>query len=158
MVVAMDKNSGIGKNNKMPWHFKEDMKFFRKLTWGHTVIMGRKTYESLPPTYRPLPGRKNIVLTSAKNYDVPKEVVVLNNVDKVLELCKDEECFVIGGAQTYKLFRPYTSKIYVTHIQNEYDVDTYFPFDVNMDFYCVSEDIIVENGIMLKFCLYERRK
>ncbi len=158
MVVAVDKNGGIGKDNKMPWHFKEDMKYFRNLTWGHTVIMGRKTYESLPESFRPLPGRKNVVLTSNSAFQVPDGVVVITKPQDIKSFCTGEECFVIGGAVTYKLFLPLADKLYVTHIEAEYDTDTVFPFEIEEYFECVSEKKIVENGVELRFCIYERKR
>ncbi len=156
MVVAVDKNGGIGKDGKMPWHFKEDMQYFRKLTWGHTVLMGRKTYESLPDAYRPLPGRKNIVLTSNANFPVSDGVAVITHPKDIETFCRDGECFVIGGAVTYRLFLPFARRLYVTHIEAEYDTDTVFPFDIEEYFRCVSEQKVVEKGVVLRFCVYER--
>jgi len=158
MILAVDKNNGLGKNNKLPWHFKEDMKYFRKITWGHTVIMGRKTYESLPSLYRPLPGRKNVVLTANDSYVADKEVKVIKSVEEIKDLCNDkEECFVIGGASVYKLLLPLAQKLYVTHINASYDVDTFLPFNIDDHFVCISEKKVIENGIELKFCIYSKK-
>ncbi len=159
IVVAMDKNGGIGKDNSMPWHFKKDMKYFKELTWGHPVIMGRKTFDSLPERFKPLPGRENIVITRKEDFGKGYEnLKSFNGVDKVLNYCRDKDCFVIGGAEVYKAFLPYADKLYITYIDAEYEVDTYFPtFDKN-DFVLVNEQRETENGVTLRFAVLERRK
>lgn len=124
MIAAVGRNLELGKNNDLIWHFKEDMKFFKNTTMGHTVIMGRKTFESLP---KALPGRKNIVLSLNPNYTADSAEVI-SSVEEAVELSKDSEIFVLGGGKVYELMLAYADKIYLTEIEDECkDADTYFP-------------------------------
>ena len=124
MIAAVGKNLELGKNNNLIWHFKEDMKFFKDTTMGHTVVMGRKTIESLP---KALPGRKNIVISSNAEYQAQGATVV-TSVDEALQIADNEEIFVIGGGKIYAEFLPYADKLYLTEIDAECaDADTYFP-------------------------------
>jgi dihydrofolate reductase len=125
IIVAMDKNNVIGKNNDLPWHLPNDLKYFKGVTQNKTVVMGRKCFESIG---RPLPNRKNIVL-SRKPF-IHDNVVWLPSVQDVLKLNGD--IFIIGGAQIYEQFLPYASKLYITKIEHEFDGDTFFP-RVNLD-------------------------
>ena len=128
MIVATDKNGVIGKNNSIPWGIiAEDMRRFRKLTVGNTVIMGRKTYESIEHA---LPRRENVVLSRNPSFHAPNcrvESSVLNLVNN--NYYNSRESFIIGGQEIYKLFLPYTSKIYMTIINDEYEGDTFFPIN-----------------------------
>ena len=124
MIAAVGKNLELGKNNNLIWHFKEDMKFFKDTTMGHTVVMGRKTFESLP---KALPGRKNIVISSNAQYQAQGATVV-TSVEEALQIADNEEVFVIGGGKIYAEFLPYADKLYLTEIDAECaDADTYFP-------------------------------
>lgn len=124
MIAAVGKNLELGKNNNLIWHFKEDMKFFKDTTMGHTVVMGRKTFESLP---KALPGRKNIVISSNAEYQAQGATVV-TSVEEALQIADNEEVFIIGGGKIYAEFLPYADKLYLTEIDAEYeDADTYFP-------------------------------
>lgn len=124
MIAAVGKNLELGKNNDLIWHFKEDMKFFKDTTMGHTVVMGRKTFESLP---KALPGRKNIVISSNAEYQA-KGATVVTSVEEALQIADNEELFVIGGGKIYAEFLPYADKLYLTEIDAECaDADTYFP-------------------------------
>lgn len=124
MIAAVGKNLELGKNNDLIWHFKEDMKFFKDTTMGHTVVMGRKTFESLP---KALPGRKNIVISSNAEYQAQGATVV-TSVEEAIQIAANEEIFVIGGGKIYAEFLPYADKLYLTEIDAECeDADTYFP-------------------------------
>lgn len=124
MIAAVGKNLELGKNNNLIWHFKEDMKFFKDTTMGHTIVMGRKTFESLP---KALPGRKNIVISSNAQYQAQGATVV-TSVEEALQIADNEEIFVIGGGKIYAEFLPYADKLYLTEINAECDdADTYFP-------------------------------
>lgn len=124
MIAAVGKNLELGKNNNLIWHFKEDMKFFKDTTIGHTVVMGRKTFESLP---KALPGRKNIVISSNAEYQAQGATVV-TSVEEAIQIADNEEIFVIGGGKIYAEFLPYADKLYLTEIDAECaDADTYFP-------------------------------
>ena len=121
-IFAMSNNGVIGKDGGLPWHLPDDFAFFKKTTLGHPIIMGRKTFESLG---RPLPGRTNIVIT--KNPDYKAEgCTVFHTVDEVLEFVKDQDAFVIGGAEIYKQFDAKTEKLFVTLVDAEVEGDTYY--------------------------------
>ena len=126
IIVAKSKNNIIGKNNSLLWHIPDDFKRFRKLTENHTIIMGRKTFESLGKV---LPNRKHVVLTHNLDFEYDDEnVEIINSIhdlDKYIN--SNEECFVIGGGLIYNLLMPYTQKLYITEIDHEFDGDTIFP-------------------------------
>ncbi|MCK9198525.1 MAG: dihydrofolate reductase [Bacilli bacterium] len=127
IIVALGKNRLIGKNNSLPWDIKSDLSHFKKTTLNHPVIMGEKTYESLG---RPLPNRENIVLTLIQDYDPHSDKVkVCHDFNAIVSKYEknEEVLFVIGGAQIYKLFLPYTSELVVSHIKGDYDGNIYFP-------------------------------
>jgi dihydrofolate reductase len=129
-IVAMDKNRVIGNKNRLPWHLPADLQYFKRVTMGHPVIMGRKTYESIG---RPLPGRENIILTRDENYTVDG-CTVLHSVSDIKELEKqnNDELFVIGGAEIFKETFTIANRLYITMIEEEFEGDTYFPnFDKN---------------------------
>lgn len=128
MIAAVDKNWGIGKNNELLVSIPSDMKFFRTVTAGKVVVMGRKTLESFPGG-RPLKGRTNIVLTKKADYSV-EGAVVCHSVEEVLENVKEfapEDVFCIGGGSIYREFLPYTDLVHITKIDQAYDADTWFP-------------------------------
>lgn len=136
IVVAVDLNSGIGKDNKLLWHLPNDMLHFKTLTENHTVVMGRKTYESIG---RPLPNRTNVVLTRDVEYlrdNEPEDVYVYNSffylMDDIEMNGTDEEIFIIGGEEIYKLFLPHADKVYMTMVFETFDADTFFP-DLGLD-------------------------
>jgi dihydrofolate reductase len=122
-LLAMDQNRTIGKNNDLPWRLPADLAYFRKVTMGHTIVMGRKTYESIG---RPLPGRENVVVT--KNTDFQAEgCFVVHSVEEAKQhFQKDDEVFVIGGAQLFEKFFPYADRLYITLIEEQFEGDTYF--------------------------------
>lgn len=126
IVVAKAKNNIIGKDNKMIWNLPEDLKHFKKLTTDHTIIMGRKTFESLGGL---LPNRKHIVFTQNPDFKVKDEnVEVVHSLLQIQELIEgQEEAFVIGGAMIYNFLMPYVKKMYVTEIEQEFEGDAFFP-------------------------------
>jgi dihydrofolate reductase len=126
-IVAVDSNWGIGFNGNLLYRIKEDMSRFKARTKNHIVVMGRKTFESLPDQ-KPLKNRINIILTRQDiTYDYDN-VIVMHSVEEVLNYCKDKEAYCIGGAEIYNLFLPYLDKVYLTKIkQKTLNVDTYFP-------------------------------
>ncbi|MDN5287033.1 MAG: dihydrofolate reductase [Mucilaginibacter sp.] len=123
IIVAIAKNHAIGKDNKLLWYLPNDLKHFKDVTSGHTVIMGRKTYESVG---RPLPKRRNIVIT---RQDISIEgCEAVPSIDEALERCEnEEEVFIVGGAEIYRQAVPLTDRIYLTIIDHEFDGDTFFP-------------------------------
>ena len=131
IIVAIAKNNVIGKDNKLIWHLPEDLKRFKRLTTGHNIIMGRKTFESLG---RVLPNRKHIVICNDAQLNINDEnVVILDDVKKLKSyINSEEENFVIGGASIYKLLLPEAGKLYITRINQEFEGDVYFP-EINED-------------------------
>ncbi|MFJ7725647.1 dihydrofolate reductase [Neobacillus sp. NPDC097160] len=129
-IVAMDENRAIGKNNQLPWHLPEDLKFFKRVTMGHPIAMGRKTHESIG---RVLPGRENIIITRQHDYK-SDECTIFNSVEEFVRYCqrKDDEIFVIGGAEIFKATFPYADRLYITYIYKSFDGDTFFP-EFNLD-------------------------
>ena len=126
IIVAVAKNNVIGKDNKLIWHLPEDLKRFKRLTSNHTIIMGRRTFESLG---RVLPNRKHVILCNDQELNIDDEnVEVLEDISMLDSyINSDEENFVIGGATIYRLLLPYAKKLYITHINEEFDGDVYFP-------------------------------
>tara|TARA_B100000768_G_scaffold143849_1_gene136161 strand:+ start:922 stop:1431 length:510 start_codon:yes stop_codon:yes gene_type:complete len=142
IIVAISKNQVIGKNNQLIWHLPKDMKFFMDTTMNTVVIMGRKNYESIPKKYRPLKNRKNIIITRNKLYEA-EGCIVVNSIDESLNFLNNvekKEVFVIGGGEIYKKFleKGLIDRMYVTHIDEYFDGDTFFP-KINYDFWKSSE-------------------
>lgn len=158
-LVAVDKNWGIGKSNKMPWNIPGELVFFKEVTYGGIVVMGRKTLESLP-NGKPLKGRRNIVLSKNPDFTV-KGVEVVSSPEELLKLIHNEnedKVFLIGGASIYHLLLPYCKKAYITKVEGEFEVDTYHS---NLDNYsewqlCEESSKITSNiGITYTRCVYE---
>ncbi len=131
LIVAMDLNRLIGVNNGLPWHLPDDMKRFRELTMGKPVIMGRKTYESIPRRFRPLTGRHNIVITRNRTYQA-EGCTVVNSIEDALKSAGEvEEIMIVGGARLYEQLLPKANRLYLTLIEIEFEGDTFFPsFDM----------------------------
>ena len=126
LVAAVAKNGVIGSNNRLPWHLPADLRHFKALTTGHAVIMGRKTWESLPEKFRPLPGRRNIVVTRSAAYAAPGASVAGSLPDAVAAAA-GAEAFVIGGAELYQAALPLANRLQLTEIDAEFEGDTWFP-------------------------------
>ena len=127
MVVAMDQNRLIGADNGLPWRLPDDMQWFVQQTMGKPIIMGRKTYESIPAKFRPLKGRHNIVLTREQSYEAPGATVVHSVEDALLAAGDTEEIIIGGGANLYTQLLPQTSRLYLTLVDAELAGDAYFP-------------------------------
>jgi dihydrofolate reductase len=126
LLLAAAENNVIGKDNKLPWHLPNDLKYFKNLTWGMPVIMGRKTYESFG---KPLRGRRNIVITRNKDWKA-EGVDVVNSIEGAMELAKEsavKEIFIIGGGEIFKTILPKADRIYLTRIHHSFEGDAYFP-------------------------------
>ena len=135
IIVAMDANRGIGKNNDLMWHLPADMKFFKEKTTENIVVMGRKNFESIPEKYRPLPNRENVILTRNKSFKA-EGCLIFHSFDEVLKHYENEEdrtMFIIGGGEIYKeaLKKDIVDEMYVTKINKSYDADTFFP-EINL--------------------------
>lgn len=126
--VAVAENGVIGKNNDLPWHLPEDLKHFKEVTLGKTVVMGRKTFESIfARLKKPLPGRKNVVISRQQNYNAPEGVLVFNSLDSAIDALPSEDLYIIGGAEIYKQALPLAQKLYMTHVSGSYEGDAFFP-------------------------------
>ncbi len=125
IIVAVSEDWGIGKDNELLWKISDDLKRFKKLTMGNAVIMGKKTWESLPK--RPLPGRKNIVLTDNPDECVECSVTAYSIEDALSKCEKGEEIFIIGGGSVYRQFMPLADRLYITHVHKNAPADIYFP-------------------------------
>lgn len=126
LLVAADENNVIGKNNKLPWHLPNDLRYFKNQTWGMPILMGRKTFESIG---KPLQGRKSIVITRSTDWK-HDEVEVVHSVEDAIGKAKEcgvKEIFVIGGAEIFKTSFDKASRIYLTRIHHRFDGDVYFP-------------------------------
>lgn len=159
IIVAISEDCGIGKNNDLLWNIPEDLRRFKRLTLGKTVIMGRKTWESLPR--KPLQGRKNVVIT-----DVPGETIVnaitAYSIGDALSKCEgDEEIFIIGGGSIYRQFMPLADRLYITHVHKSVPADIYFP-EIDMDTWeIVEKDDSGSNkngAIPYTYIIYEKKK
>lgn len=157
IIVAFDKNQLIGKDNKMPWHYKEDLKYFKNVTTDKKVVMGSKTFLSIINyLHKPLPNRENIVFTKHKEkYDKYSEIEFFDNINCFLAKYKkiNEDIFIIGGKSIYEQFIDVVDRLYITHIEKEFKGDTHFPEFSYDDFRLVSEKKVDE----LRFCVYERK-
>lgn len=158
IIVAKAKNNAIGKDNQLLWHLSEDLKRFKKLTTGHNIIMGRRTFESLG---RVLPNRYHVILCNDMEMNIDDEnVEVLEDIsllDKYIN--SEEENFVIGGATMYKLLMPYAKKMYITEIDKDFDGDVYFP-EIDSDEWKIIEKEKGpeddENDFEYEYVTYER--
>ncbi|MGB3465710.1 MAG: dihydrofolate reductase [Cyclobacteriaceae bacterium] len=129
IIAAIGANRAIGKDNDMIWHLPDDMKFFKEKTTGHTVVMGRLNYDSLPSNYRPLPNRTNLVLTTNEDYE-ETGVHVFHDIEKAIESAREageKELFIIGGGQIYEIGMKYTDRMYLTEIKESFEADVFFP-------------------------------
>ena len=152
-VVAHSKNRVIGRDGDLPWHLPTDMRRFRELTTGHAVVMGRKTYESLPDRFRPLPNRRNLVLSRDPGYVAPG-AEVFEDLASALAACKGD-CFVIGGGATYEQALAVADRVYATEIDADVDGDTFFP-ELPGWREVESSEPEAENGHTFSFITYER--
>jgi dihydrofolate reductase len=124
LIAATSLNNALGKDNKIIWHLPDDFKRFKELTSGHYIIMGRKTFESFP---KPLPNRTHVVITRQKNY-YPEGCIVVNSIEEAFSICpKNEDSFLIGGAEIYELGLPYVDKIELTLIKDNFEADAFLP-------------------------------
>ncbi|MDF2432594.1 MAG: dihydrofolate reductase [Mucilaginibacter sp.] len=155
IVVAISENHVIGKDNKLLWHLPADLKHFKEITTGHTIIMGRKTYESVG---RPLPNRRNIIITRQAISIDGCEVV--HSTEAALSLCAGEqEVFIVGGAEIYKQALKLTNRIYLTIVHAEFDGDSFFPeIDKNewKEVYREDHEPDQKNLLPYSFITYER--
>jgi len=155
LVVAMDAQRGIGVDNKLPWHLPEDLAHFKRVTLGHPIIMGRKTFDSIG---RPLPKRRNIVVT--RNADWSHEgVEVAGSLEEAVALAGGEPASIIGGAQIFRESMAIADRMIITHIDGAYRCDTFFPeIDPALWVETAREDHRPAEGVAFSFVTYERKQ
>lgn len=137
MIAAIAENNALGKENKLVWNLPDDFKRFKKLTTGHPIIMGRKTFESLPGI---LPNRKHIVITHKSDYH-PEGCLIANTIEEAIDLAsKDEEIFIIGGGEIYKLAMPFADKLQITQVNARFEADAFFPEIVNTEWKLIADE------------------
>lgn len=154
IIVAISKNNVIGKDNDLPWHYPSDLKYFKETTLHKTVVMGSNTFKSIiSRNKKPLPNRTNIVVTRNKDFSYPG-VIVVNDLVEFLQQDHQEEIFIIGGKQIYEQALGFTERLYITHIDEEYEGDTFFPEVDYTKYKLISKK---EEG-KLTFCIYEKVK
>ena len=158
ILVAVAENNVIGKDNELPWYLPADLKYFKKTTLGHPVIMGRKSYESIG---RPLPKRTNIVLTRDPYY-LSSNILIAHNLKEALSLAEgldSEELFVIGGAAIYEASFPWLERLYITEVHESFEGDTFFPEWDQDEWNLISEqhhESDEKNEYDYSFKIYER--
>lgn len=160
MIVAIDENNGIGNNNKLLWHLPKDLKWMKEKTMGKVIVMGRNSYEDII-TYtkgKPLPGRTNVVLSSKDPSEFNEGFIVLKTIDQVFEkFANEEKIFILGGAQIYKSFLPFADELIITHVQEKFTADAFFPQVDYSAFNTVYKQDEQENGLNFTFKIYERK-
>lgn len=148
----------IGKDGDLPWHFSADLKFFKEKTMGHPVVMGRVTYASIVKRLgKPLPGRQNFVVTRDASFTDPRATVLRDVADVAKLAAQDSTLFVIGGASLYRQTIDKADTIYLTHIDTDIEGDAHFPPIDPAAWQKTDETVLVENGVTLRFCTYQRR-
>ena len=156
LIWAMDKNNLIGKDNDLPWHYSEDLAYFKEKTMGKTVVMGENTFYSIESRiHKPLPGRHNVVATLNTDFQYDGVEVTYDFISYLKEHENDAlDIFVIGGKQIYALALPYAKRLYITHINKEYSGNVYFP-KIDYDKYNV---LSIKQVNELDFVVYERKQ
>lgn len=157
LIAAVASNRVIGINNQLPWHLPEDMKYFREVTRGAPVIMGRKTWESLPPRFRPLPGRQNIVVSRQTDY-VAEGAELASSLPEAVAKAQGEEVFLIGGADLYQQAMPQAQKLMLTEVALSPEGDAWFPEVDGAQWQETSRQAhIGADGTAFAFVVYTRR-
>ena len=155
IIVAIAEDYGIGKDNQLLWHISNDLKRFKQLTSEHTVVMGKNTYFSLP--FRPLPKRKNIVITDVLDEVIPGCEMAYSIDEAIVKMDSNTENFVMGGASIYRQFFSMADKLYITKVSAKFDADTFFP-EITEDKWLLIEESETftdeNNGLKYSFCTY----
>ena len=161
LIFARAANGVIGKDGGLPWHLPEDMAHFKRLTSGHPVIMGRKTWDSLPPKFRPLPGRSNIVITRQPDWTA-EGARVTGSMEEAIRLAghpdQTEQVWVMGGAQIYALAEPLADRIEVTEIAQDFEGDAYAPLLGTQWVETAREKHVSKSGLSFSFITYNKQK
>ena len=156
IIVDVSEDLGIGKDNELLWHISEDLKRFKRLTTGNAVIMGKKTWESLPR--KPLPGRKNIVLTDNSKEVIENAITAYSLHDAIDKCSSEEEIFIIGGGSIYRQYMPLADRLFITHVHRKTEADIYFP-EIDPAVWEVTEkEEFAGSDIPYTYTIYERKK
>lgn len=157
IIAAVSEDFGIGRNNDLLWYIPEDLERFKRLTYGKTVIMGKKTWESLPR--KPLPGRKNIVISDSPGDRIENAVTAFSIEDALDKSGQAEEIFIIGGASIYRQFMPYAGRLYLTHVHMNKPADVFFPEIDTRRWKVVEREEHRDNteGIPYSYVVYDRK-
>lgn len=154
LIVAISENNVIGNNSKIPWRIPEDLARFKELTINNPVIMGRKTYDSLPEKNKPLPKRKNIIFS--KSLENQENIFVAKTIGEALELTEGKNSYIIGGKEIYELFLPYVNKMEITRVHRNYEGNVFFP-EINWDKWnLINQEDKVSKDISYSFLSYVR--
>ena len=155
LITAFDPNQVIGYKNQLPWYLPQDLKYFKQVTYGHTIVMGRKTYESIG---KPLPNRNNIVVSSSLSLPPTPNLEVIQDPQTVLDLTDTSTpVFIIGGSSIYQYFLPYAQTLYITHIHQTFEGDCAFP-DIPWEQWKLSSQTEpqIDNQISYHFAIYQK--
>ena len=158
IIVAIAANNAIGKDNDLLWHISRDLKRFKELTKGHYVVMGKKTYFSLPN--RPLPNRTNMVITDVPGEQIDNCLMAYSIEDAIQKMDTENENFIIGGGSVYRQFLPYASKLYITRVHKEFEADTFFPEISLEEWELVEKENVTDdeqNDFTYSFEIYKRK-
>ena len=156
LIYARAANGVIGKNNAMPWHLPEDLAHFKRLTQGWPVVMGRKTWDSLPVRFRPLPGRRNVVITRQPDWNEAGAQVAPSLADALAQCRASEEVWIVGGAQIYAQAEPLAERIEVTEIAHDFDGDAFAPSLGAAWSEAAREDHVAVSGLKFSFVSYRK--
>jgi dihydrofolate reductase len=158
IIVAIASNYAIGKDNDLLWHISDDLKRFKRITSGHTVVMGKNTFYSLP--VRPLPNRKNIVLTDVEGETIDGCVMAYSIEDAIDKMDEGKENFIMGGGSIYKQFMPLADKLYITRVHKDFEADTFFPEIDTKEWELIEKTDMPpekEGGFEFSYEVYKRR-
>jgi dihydrofolate reductase len=155
IIVAVSEDLGIGKDNKLLWRLPEDLKRFRRLTTGNVIIMGKKTWESLPK--RPLPDRKNIVLTDIPDEEIEGSETAYSIEDALSRCDREKEIFIIGGGSIYRQFMNLADRLYITHVHRKTDADVYFPVIDQKIWKVIEKEDFTDDTPPYTYTVYERK-
>ena len=158
IIVAIADNNAIGKDNQLLWHLSEDLKRFKQLTTHHTIVMGKKTFESLP--IRPLPNRRSVVITDIVDEKIDG-CVMAYSIEEAIQLCEeDKENFIIGGGSIYRQFMPIADKLYLTKVHKDFEADTFYPDIDFSDWEIIEKQENLQDeksGLLYSYFIYKRK-
>jgi dihydrofolate reductase len=158
LIYARARNGTIGKDGQMPWHLPEDLAHFKRVTLGQPVIMGRKTWDSLPPKFRPLPGRLNIVITRQSDWQA-EGALRASSIEDAMRLCGDvADAWIMGGAEIYRQAEPLASTAVVTEIDRDYEGDAFAPTLSPAWHEVQRESHVAANGLAFSFVTYQQSR